>query len=291
MVLARLKYLAAALRADAEFRRLGWRPGVFFLAYCSGRLRDHFSYRSSSVVRDFVVRHGVSGHKSILHMRMNPGGGDWIVLRGVWLYQEYFHPFLRGCRTILDVGANIGMAALWFKGLNPEAIIACVEPDPRNLPLLRMNLAENGINAKTFDCAVATHTGRARLSVGMDPGWSSLEYAGLHAHTRFVEVETRRIPEIMDDLGWSRVDLLKLDIEGLERDILADGADWLSRVGLIVFELHQNNSVEEIATILDQAGYSLERIGYLGDPTYVAKRIECRESKTVPAPGGSRDSA
>jgi FkbM family methyltransferase len=153
------------------------------------------------------------------------------------------------------------MAAVWFRGLNPEAVLACVEPDTRNLPLLRLNLAENRVDAKVFECAVAPHSGRARLGVGMDPGWSSMENAGLHAHTQFIEVQTRRIPEILDDLGWPRVDLLKLDIEGLERDILADGADWLSRSGLIVFELHQNNSTDEIAAILSRAGYSLERIG------------------------------
>jgi FkbM family methyltransferase len=271
MVFDRLKHLASAFRADTEFQRLGWRPGVYFRAYCGGRLRDHFSPRSVPVVKGFTVRHRVSGRTSTLHMRMGPGGGDWIILRGVWVHQDYFHPLINRCHTILDTGANIGMAAIWFKELYPEAKIACIEPDPRNLALLRLNLAENAINARVFACAVATHRGRARLSFGMDPGWSALENAGLHAHTRFVEVETRRIPEILDDLGWSRVDLLKLDIEGLERDILADGDDWLSRVGLIVFELHQNNSTEEIAGILNRAGFELERVGLQGEPTYLAK--------------------
>lgn len=48
-------------------------------------------------------------------------------------------------------------------------------------------------------------------------------------------------------LGWTPVDLVKMDIEGMERDILADGGDWLHRVGLIVLEVHQNTSPEELA--------------------------------------------
>jgi len=271
MAFDRLKRLAWAFRADAEFRQLGWRRGVFFLAYSGGRVRDYFSHWDTLVIRSFVVQHGVSGRKSTLHMRMRPGGGDWIILRGVWLQNDYFHPLISQCQRILDVGANIGLAAVWFKGLTPKAQLACVEPDPRNLPLLQRNLAENGITARIFDCAVASQAGRARLGIEMNHGWSSLESAGFHAHTQFVEVETRRIPEILDDLGWSRVDLLKLDIEGLEREILADGGDWLPRVGLIVFELHPNHSQEEIAALLDHAGWSMERIGFQGDPTYLAK--------------------
>lgn len=271
MAFGRLKRFAWAFRTDAEFRRLGWRPGTFLAAYYRGRLQEHLSNRGAPVVGRFVVRHGVSDRKATLHIRMGPAGGDWIVLRGVWLHQDYFHPLISQCRTILDVGANVGMAAVWLKGLNPEAQIACVEPDPRNLPLLRINLAVNGIEAKVFDCAVAPLAGRARLGIGIDTGWSSLETAGLHAHTQFVDVETRRIPEILDALCWSRVDLLKLDVEGLERDLLADAGDWLCRVGLLVFELHRNSSLEEIAALLRSYRWALERIGYQEEKTYLAK--------------------
>jgi hypothetical protein len=105
----------------------------------------------------------------------------------------------------------------------------------------------------------------------MKHGWSSFERGELHSHTQFVEVETRRIPKILGDVGWSRVDLLKLDVEVLERGILADGGGWLSRVRLVVFELHPNNSAGEIAALVYRAGWHMERIGYHGNPTYLAK--------------------
>lgn len=270
MAFGRLKRFVWAFRTDAEFQRLGWRRGTFLAAYYRGRLQDHLPNRGTPILGRFVVRHGVSGRTANLHIRLGPSGGDWIVLRGVWLHQDYFHPLISRCHTILDVGANVGMAAVWFRGLIPEVYLACVEPDPRNLPLLRINLAANGIEATVFECAVAPRTGRARLGIGIDTGWSALENAGLHAHTQSLEVETRRIPEILDALGWSRVDLLKLDVEGLERDLLADGADWLCRVGLLVFELHRNTSPEEIAAILRRVGWSMECIGNHEEATYLA---------------------
>jgi len=41
--------------------------------------------------------------------------------------------------------------------------------------------------------------------MGLDTGWSSLEHVALHAHTDGVDVETRRIPDFLDQLGWSAV--------------------------------------------------------------------------------------
>jgi FkbM family methyltransferase len=195
---------------------------------------------------------------------------DWVVLCGVWAHQDYFQPLIRECRTILDVGANIGMAAVWFKGLIPEAELACIEPDPRNLALARVNLAENGISAKIFECAVAPYSGRTRLGMDTDTGRSSLADARLYAQDRFLDVQTRRMPEILDELGWARVDLLKLDIEGMERDILADAADWIDRVGLIVLEVHQNTSPEELSLLLRPHGWTLTKLGVHEEETYLA---------------------
>jgi FkbM family methyltransferase len=271
------EHLRWHVRMDSDLRRTGLPRGAFLRSYCRARLRP-FGQRTTPVVDRFAVRHGVSGQKSTLHLRTAPGDiSDWIVLRGVWAYQDYFHPMIRRCRTILDVGANAGIAAVWFKALLPEAELACVEPDPRNLPLARLNLVENGISAKIFECAVAPYAGRTRLGIEAWNGKSSLEDAGLYAHRDFVEVETRRIPEILDDLGWGHVDLIKMDIEGMERDILADGADWLDRVGLIVLELHQNTTPKELSSLLDRCDWTIQRLNVDDEETYLA--MPRRQSK------------
>ena len=100
-------------------------------------------------------------------------------------------------------------------------------------------------------------------------GKSSLEDARLYTHTEFVEVETRRIPEILDNLGWCRVDLLKMDIEGMERNVLADGRDWLARVGLILLEVHSNTSPEELSSLLHPYGWTLQQLEFHDEETYL----------------------
>jgi len=268
-----LKHLKWHVRLDMELRRLGLPHGTFFRAYSRARLQACLAgYIAPPAAKPFVVRDGVSGRKATLHMRTDLDLSDWITFRGIWVHQDYFHPLIHRCRTILDVGTNIGLAAVWFKALVPEAELACIEPDPRNLPLASLNLAENGITAKIFPCAVAAQTGRARLGVGDFYGKSSLEDARLHQHQEFVEVETRRIPEILDELGWHHVDLLKMDIEGMERDILADGGDWLHRVGAMLLEVHENTSPEELSGFLRPHRWTLRRLGVHEEETYLAMR-------------------
>ena len=266
-----VRRVAWHVRTDAEFRSLGWRPGGFLLPYYYGRLRDRLPGSRAPLVRRFAVRHGRSGRTRSVYLRLSPGVGDWIVLRGVWIHQDYWHPRVRGCRTVLDVGANIGLAAVWFRELLPRAEIACVEPDPRNLPLARLNLAANEIAAPVLACAIAPRAGRVRLGIGADTAQSALDGAGPYRHAEFVDVEARRVPDVLDALGWPRVDLLKLDVEGLERDLFADAGDWLGRVGLVLFELHPNVREEEIRALLRRHRWMLERVGYRAEQTFLAR--------------------
>jgi hypothetical protein len=103
-------------------------------------------------------------------------------------------------------------------------------------------------------------------------GKSSLESTGLYAHTDFVQVDARRVPQILDELGWEVLDLLKMDIEGAERDVLADAGDWLNRVRHIVLEVHPNTSPEELSGFLHPHGWTVEPLGHHEEPTYFCSR-------------------
>jgi FkbM family methyltransferase len=267
------KHLKWHVRMNTDLHRSGLPHGLFFRTYCYARLRAYLlGPEAAAVVRPFVVRHGVSGQQATLHIRTDLALSDWVTFRGIWAHHDYLHPLIGRSRTILDAGANVGFAAVWFKTLIPEAELACVEPDPRNIPLMRLNLAVNNISAKIFECAVASCAGLTRLGIEEFQGKSSLEQTGLYKHQQFVEVKTRPIPEILDDLGWQHVDLLKMDIEGMEHDVLAHGGDWLDRVGLIVLEVHQNTSAGELRRLLQAHGWTLQRLGTHDEETYIASR-------------------
>ena len=267
----RIERFQWALETDRELRRLGWRRGHFLAAYYRGRMQDHLPGHAAPLIRRFEVFHQLSQRHATLYLRTGPHGDDWTVLTGVWSHQDYFHPKIAHCRRILDVGANIGMTAVWFHAWLPESEIACVEPDPRNLELLSINLAANGMHARVLPVAAAQQSGQAQLAIGLETGWSCLKDDGAHRHERSVPVTTRRIADILDDLGWAKVDLIKLDIEGAERALLRGCRDWIGRVGQIVLERHQNFNDDEMTGLFHSLRWRLTRIGRHGEATYFAE--------------------
>jgi FkbM family methyltransferase len=133
---------------------------------------------------------------------------------------------------IIDAGANIGASTIWFSRQYPQARIAAVEPDPGNLAMLRRNIRPYG-NCSIIDAAIGAEAGFASLSnSGEQLAWS---------------VQTTRssagvpVVTIDDAFKASRGDepfIVKVDIEGFERDLFASNLDWLDRTYVVFVEPH-----------------------------------------------------
>ncbi|NVO31176.1 FkbM family methyltransferase [Hymenobacter lapidiphilus] len=122
---------------------------------------------------------------------------------------------------ILDAGANIGMAVLYFKRQFPAAHIVAFEPNPEAFRLLARNVAANQLHDVVLHhAALAATAGELPFYYGSDG--ASLT-GSLHPHAsgiRTVQVPARRLSEVLADTA--AFDLLKLDVEGAEVDILAE---------------------------------------------------------------------
>jgi FkbM family methyltransferase len=194
---------------------------------------------------------------------------------GVFADDEYnLSKALPGFRPtkILDLGANVGMAAAYFCANYPDAQIGCVEPDPRNLKLLEQTVAANVIDATVIAAAVSSVAGTLRLRMGADPTCSALETSPMHVLNTSTEVAVTTVPEILAHMGWDRVDLVKIDIEGTEHELLGQNNEWLRRVDVIMLEIHPNTTPEAIQSFLHPYGFRLARHGSGGEPVYLATR-------------------
>ncbi len=138
-------------------------------------------------------------------------------------------------RTIVDAGANIGMASLWFKKKYPDTTIIAVEPDADNFALLLLNTS--GLKGVIpLQAAIAPVDGV--LGLDRDAGRaSSFRTRGLRPGEPGVRAIS--IPTLMHEHGLDHIDLLKVDIEGAEKELF-EAADlgWLDKVGSIAIELH-----------------------------------------------------
>jgi FkbM family methyltransferase len=143
-----------------------------------------------------------------------------------------------GVKRVLDLGANIGAATLFFAARFPQAEFACVEPFPGNLAVLREAIRLNRIRATVFGGAVGTEAGEADLHVDGHPDAFSLTPAEPSTHK--LRVRQFSVPELLDALGWNEIDLLKIDIEGYEKTLFRGNNAWLSRVRLIIGEAHEH---------------------------------------------------
>ena len=138
-------------------------------------------------------------------------------------------------KTVVDCGANIGLATRYLKHLFPQAQIIAIEPDGENFELLRKNI-DHLDGCQAVQAAVWPVDGSVELerdglrhsafrTKGSSPGKGSIEAVS--------------IPRIMERFGLDRIGLLKIDIEGAEMELFsAADLSWLERVDRIAIELH-----------------------------------------------------
>jgi FkbM family methyltransferase len=161
-------------------------------------------------------------------------------------------------RRIIDLGANTGLATLFFASLWPEAEIACVEPSPANAEVLKNTIELNRLHARVFQAAVGVSEGHATFFESTDPTCSTLIERSDASVSSVIDVPLITVPGIMKELGWTSVDLLKIDIEGYEKVLLSGRPAWLSDVRMIAGELHQGYSFEDCNRDLASFGFTLE---------------------------------
>jgi FkbM family methyltransferase len=154
---------------------------------------------------------------------------DFDVLSEVFVERVYaFGLPAAAPRVILDLGAHIGASVLFFHERFPDARIVALEPDPGTFERLRRNVGGlPGVELR--HAAVAPQDGPVPFFPSRQ-GWVS----SLTGDGDSVTVEGCTLAGLLRELG--SVDLLKIDVEGAEREVLAGAA--LGEVGTIIGEYH-----------------------------------------------------
>ena len=159
---------------------------------------------------------------------------------------EYWVPPQVAPQTILDIGGNVGMTTIYYSHLFPGAKIHVFEPVPENFELLQRN-TEALPNVTAYPVALGredtTATIHACREEGNEGGYTLYDLDSDPEQTRTIEV--RNVATLMQEVGLTKVDLIKIDTEGAEFDILTTMAPAiLANVRWIIGELHSHRDFE-----------------------------------------------
>lgn len=186
------------------------------------------------------------------HVTLRPRAGDMavfyeVLVRDAYLLDERALP-PESVEFIIDAGANIGVTSLYFAARYPNARIIAVEPHPENFALLQANASREPRITAVRACV----TGLARQEVYITttgPVWGyKMNTAG-----RGEKVRGASLAELMTEYGFPRIDLLKVHVEGAERQIFAHGA-FLPNTRCILAQLHGFYDLEAFNLDLAPAG-------------------------------------
>jgi FkbM family methyltransferase len=155
---------------------------------------------------------------------------------------------------IIDAGANVGYAAVFYANQYPGASIVALEPHTGNLETARLNclpypnveLLLAGLWSQDGALEIANPNARSwgfrlRGSAGETPG----------------TVPGFSVPGLLERARRERVDILKLDIEGAEEQLFGHGSqDWLPFVDVVVVETHGQSAQRAVDTAMRDARFA-----------------------------------
>jgi FkbM family methyltransferase len=187
-----------------------------------------------------VHRASVDGFR--IYMRRN--SKDAVILRQIFRHGDWdFRKFPQSarvwnsyaaiigageCPIIIDAGANVGAASLWFARLFPQASIIAVEPDPSNAEMCRLN-TRHVSSISVIEAAIGASPGTAILSNSVG--------TSISAQTTRSPTGVRIYP-VSELLRGRPLLIVKIDIEGFESDLFSPNTEWLDEASMVMVETH-----------------------------------------------------
>ena len=255
-----------------------------FRLVVANRLRDAVRRRLSYLESDLVFskclelgaairRDGATNHISLRDdllgewdVRLRRRSSDFRVFRQIVLLRQY-EPVVRllrlsdvntPVRTIVDAGANIGLASIHLAKAFPAARVIAVEPDPDNHAVALANIRDCGADNLTA-LRLALWSEDVPLDVSGDyrdgREWSRRV---VEASTAGGTVREVSMPTFLTEHDIDSIDLLKLDIEGAEAAVFGQPSvvdSWLPRVRCLAVEIHEQHGYDSILPQLRRHGF------------------------------------
>lgn len=167
---------------------------------------------------------------------------------------------------IIDAGSNIGLTTLYFSRFFDDATFICIEPNDFNFETLNFNLESNSIpNVQKVKGGIwSKNTNLKLISDFRDKSDWCFRVEETQEKT---DLEAFSIPYLIKKFNWDTIDILKIDIEGSEKEIFTNPNSDISFLAItkcIAIEIHDEfNCREDIYDVLKQFNFTFFNSGDL----------------------------
>jgi FkbM family methyltransferase len=192
--------------------------------------------------------------------------------------EEYNFIVRNDPKYIIDAGANIGMSSIYFANKYKGAVIIAIEPEESNYVLLKRN-TKNYTNIITIKAALwnkpeeislyDTNLGNFGFMVGKNDAEMKPSIKIKKHNTSTITID-----EIIKNINIDFIDIIKIDIEGSEKEVFESCNNWITKTNCLIIELHErmkkgcNKAFFKNIKMFDQIGKHGENI-YLSKGKYL----------------------
>lgn len=234
------------------------------------------------------------GDLNVLRLVARPGELEWVMRNGViadaalWL-PKVAHLIASG-DTVFDVGGGVGVTAQYFA--ERARVVHVFEPTPASVRLIEQGLKLRGLsNVQVHAVAASDRAGTAEFNLLAVATHNSLGRVDTSPFLKTIAVPTIRLDDFAAERGISRIDFMKIDVEGFEHEVLmgAEGLLASGRVRRIFFEVNRRllasigRTAAPVHDILVRNGYALTDAD--GDPLDLAAMLEGRVTDALATRG------
>jgi FkbM family methyltransferase len=206
----------------------------------------------------------LEGYKHPIWMRYQ--SSDPKVLLQIFVEEEYAClKSIENAKLIVDCGANVGYSSFYFLERYPDAHVIAIEPDDDNFRMLEKNLAPyqgrvHLIKAGVWSDKVGLVICRGDYRDGRS--WAIQVRESKPGETP--DLLAVDLSTVLQESGFSAIDLLKMDIEGAEAVVFSKNHEgWLEKVNNMVIEVHGVECEKILLNAVSRYHYEISSSGEL----------------------------
>lgn len=196
----------------------------------------------------------------------------YLLSEHAWMAESNSRDHVKPGDIVVDCGAHVGVFTDMALRRGASKVVS-IEPDPVNLECLRRNFKQEIADNRVIVVPKGVWSKDQMITLYTSASNSGSNTMISDQHAGKVEVPVERLDKIVEELRLPRIDFIKMDIEGAEREALRGSAGILARdfPRLMLDSYHLPDDMQVLPVVIHQA-----------NPRYAMTCGPCEEGSFTP---------